>query len=291
MKRKRFKTFDLCNTVMMLFVFIICAYPLYFVLVYSISDPARVGIGFLLRPIGFTLESYLIAWREAELPWATLISVLRVVVGTVTTLFVTSMVAYVLSRKNLVGRKYILMFFIFTLYVSSGLIPVYILYRNMGLLGTFSVYILPGLMSVFNMLIIKTSMEALPDELTESAKMDGAGYFRIYWQIIIPLSKPVLAAIALFISVGHWNSFMDVLLFNARQPHLHTLQYVLYTFTAQRAIALENMALFAAHGGSQITTLSLRMAITIIVVIPIMAVYPFMQRFFVKGLMIGSVKG
>lgn len=282
-------TFDAVNLIFMCLVVFLTAYPFIYILIYSVSDPNVVGSSFLLYPKGFNLDSYKAAFEYAEIPHALLVSVTRSVLGPALTIIVTSMVAYPLTREDLIGRKIVSRYFIFTMYFSSGMIPVYLLYSRLGLSGTYWVYILPLLMNVFDMILIKTYIESLPKSLEESARLDGANDIQLFFKIIFPLCKPIIAAVFLFECVNHWNSFMDTMLYNAQNDNLHTLQYVLVNFVETRTSSIEQAK--AQLGFSRFSSTSLRMSITVIVILPILFVYPFLQKYFAKGLMVGAVKG
>ena len=175
----------------------------------------------------FTLKNYETVFNNPNLKQAAFISVSRTVVATILQVFLTAMLAYVLSRKEFLFKKQLSFIYVLTMYVSGGMIPTYVLIKDLHLLNNFLVYILPGLISAFNMIVVRTYMNGLPDGLVESAKIDGAGDFRIFIQIILPLCKPVLATIALFIAVGQWNSWFDSMLYCSQDSSLTTLQYEL----------------------------------------------------------------
>ena len=199
------------------------------------------------------------------------------------------MLAYVLSRKEFMYKKQLSFIYVLTMYVSGGMIPTYILIKELHLLNNFWVYIIPGLISAFNMIVIRTFINGIPYSLIESAKIDGAGDFRIFIQIILPLCKPVLATVALFIAVGQWNSWFDSMLYCSSDNSLTTLQYELMKLlssTTTQGASAEVMK----NAGSIVTPTSIRAAITIVTAVPIICLYPFLQRYFVSGLTIGGVK-
>ena len=282
------RIFDALNAILMFLILFIMLYPFVYVVNYSLSDMARVRGNLLFWPIGFNVDAYASVFQNAQIPQAALVSVARSLIGPAMMLIVMSMAGYALCRENLIGRKILNKYFVFTMYFSGGMIPVFLLIKALGLLGNFWVYILPGLSNAFYLVLIRTYMEGLPVDLEEAALIDGAGYFLIYVRIVLPLCLPVLAAVAMFSMVGHWNSFMDVRLYNSMDKSLFTLQYVLYNYlnstsatTAEQAQAI----------GSTYSAETIKMAITTITVLPILFVYPFLQRYFVSGLLIGSVKG
>lgn len=256
------------------------------------TDAIRGGIH--IWPREFSLESYRGVLADEYVFSAFFVSVARTVVSTVLNLLLTSMLAYTLSRTEYVLRKFITFVFVLTMYVNAGLIPNYLLIsRTLGLGKSFWVYIIPTMISCFNMIVIRTYIIGLPDALVESARIDGAGEFRVFWQIIAPLCLPVLATVALFVAVGSWNSWFDTHLYNAGKPQLHTLQYLLKmklaTTQASSNAALSTTSALSARSAT--TPITIRAAITVISALPIMVIYPFLQKYFVAGLSIGSVKG
>lgn len=276
---------------MALFV-VITLYPILNTLAISFNDGIdSVRGGVYLWPRMFTLKNYQTVFRNQNLMQAAFISVSRTVIATVVQVFLTAMLAYVLSRKDFVFKKQISFIYVLTMYVNGGMIPNYILIKELGLLNNFLVYILPGLVSAFNMIVIRTYINGLPESLIESAKIDGAGELRIFMQIILPLCKPVLATVALFIAVGQWNSWFDAMLYASGNPKLTTLQYelmkLLSSATQQGGSGTSEMV---KNSANLVTPKSLRAAITIVTAFPIVCLYPFLQKYFVSGLTIGGVK-
>lgn len=282
--------FSIFVALVMIFITVVCLYPFIYILVYSLSTSGKVGTGLLIFPKGFTFDSYRLMFTAVdEIPHAMLISVLRSVIQPVFAIFVTAMGSYVLTRRDLLFRGFWVKYITITMYFSSGMIPTYILMNNLKLVGTFWIYILPAVFSVFNMLLIKTYMEGLPASLEESAVIDGANDFVQFFHIVFPLCKPVLAAIFLFECVGQWNSYSDTMIYNSNKPEFHTLQYVLMKFIQASSSNLEEARKKAQM--VSINTTSLKMALTVITVIPILFVYPFLQKYFAKGILIGAIKG
>ncbi|MBN2222749.1 MAG: carbohydrate ABC transporter permease, partial [Vallitaleaceae bacterium] len=224
------------------------------------------------------------------------ISIARTVLSVGFGLLFSTLLAYVLSRRDYIFRKPITALYVFTMYFNAGMIPVYFLMRSLGLTNSFWVYVIPGMVNAFNLIVIRTYIMGLPESLIESAKIDGASEMRIFLSIIIPLCKPVLATIALFIAVGNWNSWFDTFLYNSSKQELSTLQYELMKLLSSSLRSSSSGA--AASGGinpadaaaKMVTPLSIRATITIVAATPILVVYPFLQKHFVKGLVIGSVK-
>ncbi|MFX3650647.1 MAG: carbohydrate ABC transporter permease [Paenibacillus sp.] len=284
--------FSITNGIFMLLVMVVTLYPFLNTIAVSFNnglDTIRGGI--YLWPREWTLQNYVSVFQNPNLTQAAFISVARTVVGTVVQLFCTAMLAYVLSRKEYMFNKLVTTLFVMTMYFSGGLIPGYMLIKQVGLLNNFWVYIIPGLIGVFNMIVIRTYIQGLSEGLIESAKMDGAGDFRIFMRIILPLSKPVLATVALFIAVGQWNSWFDSMLYTAGNRNLTTLQYEL----------MKLLSSATSQGGTvnvdsyknvtnMVTPVSIRAAITVVTAMPIVLLYPFLQKYFVTGLTIGGVK-
>lgn len=293
MKRSRNDIiFDSINTIIMLVVMVATLYPFLHILAVSLNearDAAAGGIG--IWPRKFSLDSYEVVFRYNNIYRAFLISVQRTVLGTLLSLFLTSMAAYVMTKKRLVGYNAIYRFFVVSMFVSGGLIPTFLLFRQLGLYNSFWVYILPGAFGVYNMILFRTYIIQLPRELEESAFLDGAGEFTIYWRIILPLSIPILATLGLFVAVGQWNSWQDTLFFTNREE-LETLQFVLMKVLRQaEAASMTRRARSMLRRTISITPDSVKMAITIVATLPILFVYPFVQRYFIKGIVVGAVKG
>ncbi|GMK39175.1 sugar ABC transporter permease [Paenibacillus sp. CCS19] len=277
----------------LIIVTIATIYPFLNVLAISFNDSVdTVRGGITIWPREFTLRNYDLIFTFGGLITGFKISVLRTVIGTAAGLVSGSMLAYTLSRSDFRARRFISTFLAITMYVSGGLIPGFILMKNLQLIDTFAVYILPGLVSAFNVFVIRSFIDGLPYALQESAKLDGANDFTIYWRVILPLCKPALATVALFLAVGQWNSWFDTYLFNGSNESLTTLQYELMkilqstTTTATNSQDAANMA----QRMQQVSPESVKMAITIIVTVPILVVYPFLQKYFVKGMTLGAVK-
>lgn len=280
--------------IMAMFV-VITLYPILNTLAISFNDAIdSLRGGIHLLPRKFSLYNYITVLNKDNIITGLYISVLRTAVGTILQLSVTALIAYVISRKNYIFAKPITILYVLTMYVNGGLIPTFLLNRALGLSNNFWVYIIPGMVSAFNMLVIRTYINGLPDSLQESAMIDGAGYFTIFLKVIVPLCKPVFATIALFIAVGQWNSWFDTMLYNRMNDNLTTLQYELMKLlssVSQLSGNADQARVASATGASaQVTTASVRAAATILTCLPIVALYPFLQRYFVTGLTIGGVK-
>ena len=276
----------------MVFVITVTLYPFLNVVAKSFNDPIdTVKGGVHIIPRVFTLQNYIGLFEAgSNLPIAFRTSVLRTVIGAFSGVLCCAMFAFVLSRKDFIFRRSFTIFLVVTMYVGGGMIPEYLLIRNLGLINNFLVYILPGLINAFNVIVIRAYMDTIPFSLQESAKIDGANDISIFFRIIIPLCKPVLATIALFIAVGQWNSWFDTYLYARNTTNLSTLQYELMkVLDSAQAVAAQDIysqGLRAARRNPE----AIKMAITVIATVPILMIYPFLQKYFVSGITIGAVK-
>lgn len=288
-KSKSDKVFDTVVAVAMAIIVITCLYPFYLAVVMSFNeglDAQRGGI--YLWPRVFTLENYKKLFSDGTWGRAFLVTLSRTVVGTAMTVFFTLIVAYGLSFKELVFRKVYYGIFIFAMYFSGGVIPYYILLRSLHLLNTFWVYVVPGCLSLFYIIVATSFFQEIPKELGESARLDGAGEFKIFRGIILPISKPLMATIAIFTSVGHWNAWYESAFF-VTDKGLRTLGYLMISvINSSRASTARGDASMQAAANT--TTLSIQLAAMVIAVFPILCVYPFFQRYFVTGMTVGAVK-
>ena len=268
---------------------VVCAYPFYYLLICTISNNQLVNLGLInIVPRGVHFGNYIKIFQVQNLPNAALISVLRTAVGTTCTLLSTSYMAYFFTKEDMWGRKFWYRAVVATMYFSAGMIPQYLNSRMLGLLNSFWVYIIPGMVSVYNMILVKTSIESMPPDLEESAYLDGAGYFTRFVRIVLPLQKPILATVGLFSAVHHWNDFFTTKLYITK-PRLYTLQFQLYELLSQITAASEQITEQDRY--TSISPVGIRLTLTAVVVIPIMMVYPFIQKYYVKGIMVGAVKG
>ncbi len=286
--------FHTLNTLYMVILIVIMVYPFWNTIAISLNDAQdSLRGGITLFPRTFSLYSYEMIFRNDLMLTAVINSVLRTVISTVLGVFVSSMIAFVLSRPEFMWRKFVSRYFLITMYVSAGLIPNYFLIRDLKLINNFLVYVLPGMIGVFNVLVIKSFMQALPESLFDAARVDGAGYMRTFVQIIIPCSKPVLATVALWCAVGAWNSWFDTFLYCSGSKALTTLQYEMMKLLASASqTGRADMSAFTQNKmTSTITPVSIRSAITVVASVPILIVYPFLQKYFTKGVMLGAVKG
>ncbi len=282
------KALDYVLLVFCLLLIVITVYPFLNVLAISFNDPMDTmrNINFII-PRKFTLSNYIYIFEENNLGSAFLMSVARTLIGTIVGVICTAMLAYVLSRKDFYFNKPFTFLFIVTMYVSGGMIPEYLLLtRTLHLSNNFLVYILPGLIWVYNVILMRSFIEGLPMALQEAAKIDGANDFIIWLKVILPLCTPTIATVALFLAVGQWNAFMDTYLYARDLP---TLQYVLYEIMEKASIKIDPHAQ-ANQLQSAVSPMSVRMAITIVATVPILIVYPFLQKYFVGGMTLGAVK-
>lgn len=279
---------DVIIVVLLVSVVVCCVYPFWNIFIISINDATdaiRGGLYFWPRKLSFS--SYIDILTRATFLHSINITLLRTLIGTPLAVLATTALAYVLSRNELIWKKQITLLFIFTMYFTGGLVPYYMVLKNLGLLNNFWVYIFPNLVSVYNMILVKNYLESMPEAIFESAKIDGANDLVIFVRMVIPLSKPIIMTIALFVAILHWNSWFDAYLFTSAQS-LKTMQSILVEILNQYQTAAANQA--ANQATQSITPDSIRMAATVVATIPIIMVYPFIQKYFVKGIMLGSVK-
>lgn len=285
------KIFVVCNTLFMIAFVVITLYPVLNTLAISFNDGIdAIRGGIYLIPRKFTLKNYATVIHKQNMLTGAYISVMRTVIGTVIALVTNALLAFIVSRKRFLFKSQLSLFWVVTMYVNGGMIPVFLLYKGLHLTNSFWVYVVPGAVSAFNMLVLRTYMQGLPDSLEESAQLDGAGYMTIFAKIISPLCKPVYATVALFVAVGQWNSWFDAMLYNRMKPEYTTLQYELMKLLSsvmQQSGSADSMKTVS---GNAITPTSIRAAATIVTMLPIICLYPFLQRYFVAGLTIGGVK-
>lgn len=279
-----------------LFAFV-CVYPFYYIFINTISANNLSERGkVLFWPIGFHLSNYVNVLKIPSLFQSLKVSVARTVIGTALTLIIAAFLGYMFTRETLWKRKFWYRFVVATMYFNAGIIPWFITMDNLGLRNNFWAYIFPVAVQPFYIILCKTFVENVPHELQSAAEIDGAGTLRIFFQIMLPVIKPILATIAIFAAVAQWNSFQDTLLL-VTDPKLYTLQFTLYQYINQASSlkALVNSSTSSANLAASLATAqtatSIRMTVTIVVVTPIVLVYPMFQRFFIKGIMIGAVKG
>lgn len=282
---------DILKVVFLAIVVVVTVYPFWNIFIISINDATdaiRGGIYFLPRKL--SLNSYQeILGRQTFLD-SIKVSVGRTVIGTPVAVLVTSMLAFALSRKDLVARKFWNLLFVFTMYFGGGLVPYYMVLKNIHLLDSFWVFIFPMAMSVYNMILVRSYIDSMPEELFEAAKIDGANDLVVYFRMILPLSKPILMTVGLFVAISQWNSWFDAYLYTSSQS-LKPMQSILVEILNQyQTGATTSSQMSNAKAGFTVTPDSIRMAATMVATLPIIMVYPFIQKYFVKGIMLGAVK-
>jgi putative aldouronate transport system permease protein len=286
-------TFDVLNYSFFALFALLCVYPFYYIFINTISDNRLVSAGLIrIVPKGIHFRNYTDILKISAIPHAAFISVSRTVIATTLMTVGTAWMAYAVSKKELWHRKFVYRYYIVTMYLSAGLIPGFLTMLWLGLTNNFLAYVI-GFVSTFNMILMKTYIESIPGSLEESAEIDGAGYFVRFRSIIFPLAKPILATCAVWTAVGQWNAFMDTRIL-MQDPRLYTLQYILWLYMNQAELLAAQMEAAIQAGMNPelvVTPMAMRMAIAMIVTLPVLFVYPFFQRYFVKGIMIGAVKG
>lgn len=284
------KAFVVCNTIFMIAFVVITLYPVLNTLAISFNDGTdALRGGIYLWPRKWTLKNYITVLQKDNLITGAYITVARTVIGTLLALLANALLAFIVSRKDFIFKRGLSLFWVITMYVNGGMIPTFLLYKNLGLTNSFWVYVIPGMFSAFNMLVIRTYMSGIPESLVESAQLDGAGYMTVFVKIISPLCKPVYATVALFVAVGQWNSWFDAMLYNRMSNKLTTLQYELMKLLSS-VTNQGNSAEAMKNAAGTVTPTSVRAAATILTMLPIICLYPFLQRYFVSGLTIGGVK-
>lgn len=278
------------NTVMVLVCFI-ALYPVWYTIIVSFNnseDTLRGGVYFWPRM--FTLESYRTVFQDKSIIKAFGITILRTLLGTVSSVVFTSMVAYAFSKKHILGNKVYMIIGTITMFFGGGLIPTFILFKNIGLYDNFLVYIIPSMFNFYNMIIFMAFFRELPVGLEESAKLDGANDLIIFFRIILPLSMPVVATIALFNGVWQWNDYFTGVMY-INNADLQPIQTFLYRIVASASASKAVVSLPAGISAQQVSSQSVRLATMVVTTFPIVCVYPFLQKYFVKGMLIGSIKG
>ncbi|MBO5353518.1 MAG: carbohydrate ABC transporter permease [Lachnospiraceae bacterium] len=275
-----------------------CIFPFYYLFINTISDNALVRVGAInFIPKGIHFQNYLSLLGAGEIADAFLVSVSRTLIGTSLMVVISALAGYLMTKQELWHRKIWYRFLVITMYFNAGLVPTYLNFLMLGLTENYLVYILPAIVQPYNIILVKTYIESIPAELEESAFIDGASHMKIFREIIWPLSKPILATIAIFGAVGHWNSFMDSILYMSGTPELQTLQHRLYIYLNQTTSlgSLMTGGVSSSTAGAVMEGVMnskvIKYTISMVTVIPILMVYPFMQRYFEKGIMLGAVKG
>lgn len=288
--------FNVINYLVFTVFTLACIFPFYYLFINTISDNDLVVKGAInFIPRGLNLNNYKSLLEVSDLSSAFLVSVSRTILGTALMVMASGFVGYLVTKQEMWGRKFWYRFLIITMYFNAGLIPWFMNMQMLGLTNTFWAYIIPGIVAPYNIILVKTYIESIPAELEESAEIDGATYMTVFRKIIWPLSKPILATIAIFGAVGNWNSFTDSLILMQSAPQLYTLQHRLYIYLNQAS----NLSALMQSGGSvseaaiksALSGKVIKYTISMVTVIPILLVYPFMQRYFEEGIMLGAVKG
>ncbi|MBO7743313.1 carbohydrate ABC transporter permease [Paenibacillus sp. MWE-103] len=298
MKKRQFSPFDILNYIILAILGFSMVYPFIYILVYSLNDGKDSMMGALyFFPRKFTFDNYGQVFDNPKIWAAYKITLARTLLGTFLSVFLCTLMAYALSKKSLPGRTFFTFYIFLPTIFSAGFIPYFITLQKLHLINTFWVYVIPSLFSFMHIVIIRTFLQGIPEELEESARIDGYGDFQIFARIILPLSGPVLATIGLFVGVAHWNDWFTGAYYVSNKD-LIPVQTLLQQMLTEAEALSNSMQQAAQNGGQTInvnvsgsTPESLRMALLVIAVFPILCVYPFLQRFFVKGAMIGSVKG
>ncbi|MGF6823957.1 putative aldouronate transport system permease protein [Microbacterium sp. ZKA21] len=289
--------FAIVNYTVFALLVVLCAYPFYYLIINSISANDVSALGDVrLWPIDVHFDNYKEVFKLNGLPLAAVVSIARTVIGTVFTVLASAFLGFMFTQKKMWARQFWYRFIIITMYFSAGLIPVFIIMKNLGLTNNFWVYVLPFIVQPFFIILVKTFVESMPESLQEAAELDGANIVQIFFKVYLPNMTPILATVAIFSAVAQWNSFQDTLIYITDQS-LYTLQYLLYMFINQAS----SLAQAAQNAGGDLsgivsaatsqTPTSIRMTVSVIVVLPIIFIYPLFQRFFVKGIMLGAVKG
>ena len=289
--------FNILNYTFFIVFTISCIFPFYYLFINTISDNELVRKGQInFFPVGIQLDNYLSLLQAKEVGQAFLVSAGRTLLGTFLMVLASAFIGYLVTKQQMWHRKFWYRFLVITMYFNAGLIPWYLNMSMLGLTNNFMAYIIPGIVAPYNIILVKTYIESIPAELEESALIDGASHMTTFCKLMIPLSKPILATIAIFGAVGHWNSFQDSLILMQGAPNLYTLQHRLYLYLNQAS----NIAAMMNSGSSQMSetlqssllnTKVIKYTISMVSIIPILMVYPFMQRYFEKGIMMGAVKG
>lgn len=287
-RKHRYDVWDVLIHLALILASLVCLLPFLHVVAKSLSDDAFVIANkVLLWPKGFTLEAYSKIFADASILRSLYVSVVVTILFTALGMIITICAAYPLSRKQLKGRTTLTFLFMFTLYFTGGIIPEYMLISNLGMLDTWSALILPQAFSAFNLLIMKTAISSsIPVSLEESARIDGAGHFRILWSIVLPLSKPILATLSLFYAVGRWNAYQDALFYIKQRVDLRPLQLKLYYLVIQASESFQLEATQVSLSNPEV----LKASCVVFATLPILCVYPFIQKYFVQGVMLGAVK-
>lgn len=289
-RKRKNGLFDVFVVLFMLAVVVTTVYPFWYTIVVSLSSVDKTsGIQFL--PNGFTLDAYKLLMDYGLIWTGYRNTIIRCVVGTSLSVFLTALTAYPISKKELPFHKFFTNFIMFTMMFSGGMIPSYLLIKDLHLLNSLWALILPTLLGAYNIFIMRNFFRSIPVSLEEAARMDGAGWLYIWWKIVLPLAKPVLATVTLWILVSHWNAWFDATIY-ITDPEKTVMQVVLRRISIENSAADMNAIMVRMQkGANAVTSKSVEMAMVVITILPMLIVYPFIQKYFVKGIMVGSVKG
>ena len=271
-----------------------CIFPFYYIFINTISSTEAVNKGLVnFLPKGITFANYASLTGVNDLGSSLIVSIARTIIGTALMVVATAFVGYLMTKDEMWNKKFFYRFLVITMYFNAGLIPWYMNMQMLGLTNRFAAYIIPGIVAPYNIILVKTYIESIPAELEESAFMDGASYMQVFRKIIWPLSKPILATIAIFGAVGNWNSFQDSLILMSNSPKLYTLQHRLYIYLTQTSNLKQSMNSKGGGGVAKVQQSAkiVKYTISMISIVPILMVYPFMQNYFEEGIMLGAVKG
>lgn len=282
--------FNFFNIALLTFITLLTVYPMLYVVFASVSDPARLMShnGILLRPLGFAVGAYHLVFRYPMIVKGYLNTLIIVVTGVCINILFTAIGAYFLSRKNVYWEKAVMFFIVFTMFFNGGLIPFYLVVKAIGLNDSFWALTLPGAINTFNLIILRTSFMGIPESLEESARLDGANHLVILFRIIIPVSKAAMAVMVLYYMVGHWNAWFNAMIF-LKTRTLFPLQLILREILIQSDMT--NMTVGVSEANTDQISWSVKYAVIVVATVPILCVYPFLQKYFVKGVLIGSIKG
>lgn len=290
------RIFDAFVYVLFTLFTILCVFPFYYLFINTISNNDAVTSGRVnFFPVGFHLNNYIALKDVSDLGSSIIVTIARTVIGTVLMVLVSAWAGYMVTKQKMWKRSFMYRALVITMYFNAGLMPWYMNMMMLGLTGNFMAYIIPGMIAPYNIILVKTYIESIPTSLEESAVIDGANTPTVFTKIILPLSVPILATIAIFGAVGNWNSFQDSLLLMQEKPEMFTLQHRLYVYLNQSsnlgALVSGSGQLTQAQADTMLSSRVTKYTISMVSIIPILCVYPFMQRFFVKGIMLGAVKG
>ncbi|THF73405.1 carbohydrate ABC transporter permease [Cohnella fermenti] len=288
--KRKYSAFDLVNALIMLVLIFIMLYPIYYMAIVSISNGSSVARGEIhFYPVRITWKAYEVIFSDAPIVSAYRNTLIYTSLGVAINLFMTSLCAYPLSRREFYGRNLFSLFIVFTMFFDGGIIPRYLVVNGLGMLDTIWAIVVPTAINVFYMVMMRTFFQALPEALHESAHMDGANDLTVFWRVVLPLSAPVMATMTLFYAVSHWNSYFPALIY-LNDSHLYPIQIILRNIVIQGDVASQSTEASGVMG-TLVVDQNIKYAVVLIAILPILLLYPFLQKYFVKGSMVGSLKG